>query len=112
MSFGLCQPNPAHRMKILSSLLLALYIIIEYSDLEMKKVKVNIAPSLGIKEEFYVDIRFDRDEFDTLLDCIQANCQNIHNKIMSTYPDGISGSWRINSRILNMVYDHYYNEPQ
>ena len=76
---------------------------------KMKKVRVNIAPAVGIQDrEIHVDIRFDVEQDiksgKTVDECIQNNCQAAHEILRS---QGIRGTWRANISILDRVVDYY-----
>lgn len=75
----------------------------------MKKVRVNIAPAIGIQDrEIHVDIRFDVDQDikvgKTVDECIQHNCRAAHEILKS---HGVRGTWRANISILDRVVDYY-----
>lgn len=88
--------------------LIALFILICYREdpEKMKKMRINIAPTIGIKEEFYVDVRFDKNDSIDIMECIENNCVNIQKRIQEDAP-GVSGRWRVNTRVIDLVYDHY-----
>jgi hypothetical protein len=98
--------------KILAFLLSA--ILLTYSideSPEMKKAKINIAPTIGVKEDLYVEVRFDKEEGIDLMECVMNNCEKIHKKVIEKYPEQ-NGIWRINRSVLDLVYDHYRNEKK
>jgi len=75
----------------------------------MKKVRVNIAPKLGIKDrDLYVDIRFDVDNKisinEALSECIQRNCQAIQEALKE---QEVNGRWRANISVMERILDHY-----
>ncbi len=102
----------ANMSKILAFLLSA--ILLTYSideSPEMKKAKINIAPTIGVKEDLYVEVRFDKEEGVDLMECVMNNCEKIHKKVLEQYPEQ-NGIWRINRSVLDLVYDHYRNEKK
>jgi hypothetical protein len=92
--------------------LLILYSAIAIAPLtesKMKKVRVNIAPSIGVHDrELYVDIRLDADRTayvgKSLDECIQHNCQSVQEALRG---QGVRGSWRANVAVLDRVMDFY-----
>jgi hypothetical protein len=93
---------------ILSAILLTYSIDVPPT---MKKAKVNIAPTIGVKEDLYVEVRFDKEEGVDLMECVMNNCEKIHKKVLEQYPEQ-NGIWRINRSVLDLVYDHYRNEKK
>ncbi len=76
---------------------------------KMKKIRVNIAPTVGIPAgEVYVDIRFDADRTmnvgKSVDECIQQNCQSVQDTLKG---HGIRGTWRANIAVLDRVMDYY-----
>lgn len=75
----------------------------------MKKVRLNIAPKLGIKDrDVYVDVRFDADNkisvTEALSECIQRNCQAVQETLKE---QEVSGRWRANVSVMDRILDHY-----
>lgn len=75
----------------------------------MKKVRVNIAPKLGIKDrDVYVDVRFDADNkisiTEALSECIQRNCQAVQEALKD---QEVNGRWRANVSVMDRILDHY-----
>jgi hypothetical protein len=98
-------------------ILLIVLIIVAAEFPKMKKVRINIAPKVGIQDrEVLVDIRFDADNRirndvsnDSLLECVNYNCA----KAQETLKDqGFKGTWRANIAILDRVMDFYKNKKQ
>ena len=76
----------------------------------MKKVRVNIAPKLGIKDrDVYIDVRFDADNKisvnDALSECIQRNCKNVQETLSKE--EGVNGRWRANISVMDRILEHY-----
>ena len=96
-------------LAFLLSVILLTYILDEPP--KMKKAKVNIAPTIGVQEDFYVEIRLDKEEGANTVQCAIDNSERIHKKILEHYPDKTC-NWRINRFIIDYVYDHYQNEKK
>lgn len=94
---------------------------------KMKKVRVNIAPKLGIKDrDVYIDVRFDADnkigitqslsqhsltsgkgfqiESEAISECIERNCHSVQEALGK---EGITGRWRANISIMDRIIEHY-----
>jgi hypothetical protein len=90
--------------------LLILYSAVLLAPPKMKKVRVNIAPKLGIKDrDVYVDVRFDADNKisinDALSECIQRNCQAVQEVLGKE--EGLTGRWRANISVMDRILEHY-----
>ena len=89
--------------------LLILYCAVLFAPVKMKKVRVNIAPKLGIKDrDVYVDVRFDADNkisiTEALSECIQRNCQAVQEALKD---QEVNGRWRANVSVMDRILDHY-----
>ena len=79
---------------------------------KMKKVRIDIAPKLGIKDrEVHVDIRFDADNQiradmyeDSLVECVNYNCVQATERL---YEEGFVTAWLANRVILDRITDYY-----
>jgi hypothetical protein len=78
----------------------------------MKKVRIDIAPNLGVKDrEVHVDIRFDADNQiraevseDSLVECVNYNCVQAKERLKE---EGFTSAWRANKVILDRITDYY-----
>lgn len=101
------------RYTLCTLLLLVLLILADFP--KMKKVRIDIAPKMGIQDrEVHVDIRFDADNRlqvndDSLLECVNYNCAKAQKELKD---QGLTGVWRANVAILDRVIDFYKNKKQ
>ncbi len=92
-------------------LFLVLLVLADFP--KMKKVRIDIAPKMGIQDrEVHVDIRFDADNRlqindDSLLECVNYNCAKAQEELKE---QGLTGVWRANIAILDRVVEFYKNK--
>lgn len=112
-------PDSHHTMRV-NIILLSIFILYSAfllstpTDPKMKKIRVNIAPAVGVQDrEIHVDIRFDahRDNIvgKTVDECIEHNC-HAAQEVLKT--QGVRGRWRANMAILDRVVDYYTKDGE
>lgn len=96
--------------KILSSIIVFL-VVLTLTPEKMKKVRIDISPSIGSPSEIYVDIRFDKEHYeiykdDAIIECALQNCIKAQEQLAGIEP-AVPRRWRASNQILDRVHNYY-----